>query len=214
MQNLTQIAEQTAVFILEIQGDKTERERLYTLGIVPEKMITVIKNPKGNTPLVVEVLNSRFILSKEIAKHILVAKVLDNQDLIFDKQHKKTKQRELILNFLKMQEGHFSLSEFTEEVRKKDQKIGTITVYRTLKFLESKGILEVIKLANGQKVFEIKKGHHDHIICEKCASIIEFHNEDLEKLQEKIAEQHNVELDSHNLKFFVESCPKCRKTKK
>ena len=211
MKNLSQISAHTTVFILEIKGNETEKKRLYSLGIIPEKMITVIKNPKGKMPLVVEVLNSRFALSKEIAKDIVVSNVLDSQSLIFDAHHKKTKQRELILNFLKTQEGHFSLDEFTEKIRKKDQKIGTITVYRTLKFLESKGILEVIELADGQRVFEIKKGHHDHIICENCSSIIEFHNDDLEKLQEKIAEEHNVELNDHKLKLFSESCPQCKK---
>lgn len=209
MQTLSQIPPEKTIFILEIKGEKAEKDRLYSLGIIPEKMITVIKNPKGKMPLVIEVNNSRFALSKDIAKDIIVSNVLDSQSLIFDAHHKKTKQRELILDFLKTQTGHFSLDEFTEKIRQNDKKIGTITVYRTLKYLTKKGILEVIILPDGQKVFEIKKGHHDHIICENCDSIMEFHDEKLEALQEKIAEKHNVELNDHKLKLIAENCPKC-----
>lgn len=209
MQKLSQTPAQTSVFVLEIEGNQEEKERLHTLGIISERIITVIKNPKGKMPMIIEVFNSRFAVSKEIAKDVFVSNVLDDQSLIFDSNHKKTEQRDLILDMLKNQKGHFSLNDFTELVRKKDSKIGTITVYRTLKFLVEKGILEVIDLLNGERQFEIKKGHHDHIICENCGEIMEFHNDDIEKLQEQIAKQHNVELNTHKLKLFAEKCPKC-----
>lgn len=212
MQKLSQIPAQTSVFVLEVEGNKQEKDRLHSLGFIPERIITVIQNPKGKMPMVVEVFNSRFAVSKDIANEVFVSNVLDSQSLIFDAHHnKKTDQRDLILQVLKNQKGHFALSEFTETVRKEDQKIGKITVYRTLKLLVEKGILEVIAMPDGQRMFELKKGHHDHIICEKCGEIMEFHNDEIEKLQEKIAKQHNVELNKHKLKLFAESCPKCRK---
>ena len=209
MQNLNQIPEKTSVFVLDIEGEKREKDRLHTLGVLPEKIITVIKNPQNKSPLIIEADETRFALSKDIAKHIYASHILREHDLIFNAHHKKTQQRTLILQELKKQKGHFSLSEFTKAVHKKDKKIGTITVYRTLKFLTKKGILEILKLSDGSKKFEIKKGHHDHIICENCGSIIEFRNESIENLQKEIAKKHQVKLDSHKLKLFAKSCPDC-----
>ena len=211
MKKLSNISEKNSVFILEIESDKKNQERLYSLGVLPAKIITVIKNPQNKSPLIIEVDESRFAVSHDLAQKIIVTHVLDGQNFIFDAQHKKTEQRVFILKELKKQKGHFSLNEFTEKLRKKDSKIGTITVYRTLKLLTEKGILEVLDLPDSTKVFEIKKGHHDHIICDNCGSIIEFHNEEMERLQEKIAEKHDIELDSHKVRLFAKKCPKCKK---
>jgi len=209
MKNLTQISEKTSVFVLEIEGDKKEKERLYSLGMLPEGIVTVIKNINNNSPIVMEIDESRFVISREIAKDIIVTPILDGQDFIFDAKHKKTQQRTLILNELKKQTGHFSLNEFIKDVHKQDSKVGTVTVYRTLKLLTEKGILEVLELPDDTKKFEIKKGHHDHIICENCSSIIEFRNEKMEQLQEEIAKKHDVTLKRHRVNLFVKSCPNC-----
>ena len=50
--------------------------------------------------------------------------------------------------------------------------------------------------------YELKKSHHDHLICTKCGSIIEFVNEDLEKLQEHISKKYNFSLESHVMTLF------------
>jgi len=211
MKNLTQISEKTSVFVLEVETDIKERECLYSLGVLPESIITLVKNSKKNNPIIIEVDESRFVISKEIAKKIIVTDILNGQDFIFDAQHKKTEQRNLILKELKKQKGHFSLDEFTKKIKKKDKKIGIITVYRTLKLLVEKGILEVLELVDGSRKFEIKKGHHDHIICENCGSVIDFYSEEMENLQKKIAKKYEAKLDSHKLKLFVKSCKNCKK---
>jgi Fe2+ transport system protein FeoA len=87
MKKLTQIAEKTSVFVLDIEGDKNERRRLHSLGVLPEKIISVIKNPKGNAPLIIEIDEARFALSRDLANDIFVTHVLDGQDLIFDAHH-------------------------------------------------------------------------------------------------------------------------------
>ncbi|MEA2006877.1 MAG: transcriptional repressor [Patescibacteria group bacterium] len=210
MKKLTQISEKTSVFVLEVTGDKKEQERLYSLGVLPEGIVTVIKNLKSASPLIIEIDESRLVIARDLAEKIIVTDILDANNLIFNSGHKKTEQRKLILNELKKQHGHFSLDEFTGLVRKKDSKISTITVYRTLKLLTEKGILEVLQMPDGSNKFEIKKGHHDHIICENCGSIIEFYSAEMEVLQEKIAKKYEVELDNHNVKLFVKHCLKCK----
>ena len=50
--------------------------------------------------------------------------------------------------------------------------------------------------------YEIKKQHHDHLICTECGKIIEFIDEDLEVMQEKISKKHNFKLTSHVMTLF------------
>ncbi|MBD3245211.1 MAG: hypothetical protein GF335_04420 [Candidatus Moranbacteria bacterium] len=210
MKRLTQIFQKNSVFVLEIKTGRDEKERLYSLGFLPEKIVTVIKNPQNNSPLIIEIEESRFAISREIAKNIIVTPILRGRNLIFDSRHKKTQQRIFILNQLKKEKGHFTLNEFVRKIHKKNKKIGSITVYRTLKLLKERGIVEALLLPDGSTKFEIKKGHHDHIICENCGSITDFRNDQMEKLQKEIAKKHKITLDSHKVKLFAKNCLNCR----
>ena len=210
MKKLLQISENTSVFVLDIEGEKKIKERLHSLGVLPGKIISVIKNTKSKNPLIVEIDESRFVLSRDFAKYIYVVNLLNGQEFIFDSYHKKTQQRTFILNELEKQKGHFTLEEFTAMVQKTNKTIGNITIYRTLKLLTEKGILETIELPDGTKKFEIKKGHHDHLICNKCGAIIDFNNKELEDLQERIVENMDLELEGHEMKLFTKKCAKCK----
>jgi len=213
MKRLSDISMKKSVFVLELKGNEAERKKINLLGILPGEIITVVQNSDQNSKILFEIDENRFKLSKDLAKKIIVKNLLDEQNLIFDSHHKKTKQRDFILQELKRQNGHFTLEKFTDEIRKKKPKIGSVTVYRTLKFLSEKGILEILELPDGTKKFELQKGHHDHILCEKCNSIIEFRNEEMEKLQKKIAKKYNVKLDSHKMNLFAKECPNCKRKK-
>lgn len=195
-----------------IESEKNVQARLHSLGVLPGKIISVIRNSKSRNPLVIEIEESRFVLSRELAKQIYVINILS--DFIFDSHHKKTQQRILILNELKKQKGHFSLEQFTERVQKLHPTIGNVTIYRTLKLLIEKGILEVTELPSGSRKFEVKKGHHDHFICKDCGAIVDFENTALEKLQKQIAKSYQVELEGHELKLFTKRCAKCSRNRR
>ena len=210
MKTLLQIPEKTSVFVLDIEGEKKLKERLHSLGVLPGKILSVIKSPNGKSPLIVEIDESRFVLSKDFAQHICVINLLNGQKFIFDSHHKKTQQRTFILNELKKQKGHFTLGEFTDRIQKINKTIGNITIYRTIKLLTEKGILETVELPDGTKKFEIKKGHHDHLICNECGDIMDFRNKELEDLQESIAKNMDIELEGHEMKLFTKGCTKCK----
>ena len=76
------------------------------------------------------------------------------------------------------------------------------TVYRVLTQLEIAGLIQKNQFNDNQSSYEIKKQHHDHLICTKCGKIIEFMNDDLETLQEKISDKHQFRLDSHVMTLF------------
>jgi Fur family ferric uptake transcriptional regulator len=125
---------------------------------------------------------------------------------------KFTKQRELILNFLYQNEGHFTPEDIYMQLKKEypDVNLGIATVYRTLTLLEDEGIASSISFGAQGKKYELGlKKHHDHLICTDCGEIIEFFNETIEEQQEQIAEQYNFKMTDHTMKI-VGLCEKCQ----
>lgn len=208
MKSLDLIQNKT-VMVLESSENDEEKKYLQSIGIAPESLISVIKNNQSShQPLLIEVQGSRFMLSREVAKKIIVVDVLEKQDLLF--KGNKTQQREYILEVIQEFSDHFSLKECVKKCQEKDSSIGEITVYRTIKKLREKNILEELVMPSGEKKYEIHKEHHDHIFCKNCGNIIEFYSEEIENLQKKIAENYHVTLFSHSLTMIGVECEKCR----
>ncbi len=207
MKYLNEIENKT-VIVLEIEVENEDLKYLHNIGIDSEILISVIKNSKNSSqPLLIEVNDARFMLSRDIAKKILVADILEKQEILF--KGNKTQPREIILKVIQSFTKHFSLKECVEKVQKNSDKIGEITVYRVIKTLKEKYILDEITLPSGEKKYEIKKEHHDHIFCKNCGNIIEFYSEEIEKLQNEIAKKHKVKLFSHSLTMIGLECEKC-----
>ncbi len=98
-----------------------------------------------------------------------------------------TQQRELIVDsFLKCKD-HVSIDDLLSRVRKRNKKVGYATVYRTLKLLVDSGLAHQRQFGDGQARFEVTGDHHDHLICTKCGLILEFEDEEIERLQENVA---------------------------
>ena len=85
---------------------------------------------------------------------------------------------------------------------KNNESIGLATIYRVLTQLETAGLLQKNNFDDSTSTYEIKKQHHDHLICTDCGKIIEFIDEDLEVMQEKISKKHNFKLTSHVMTLF------------
>lgn len=100
-----------------------------------------------------------------------------------------TQQRELIVEQFIHCDDHVSIDELLTRVRKRNRKIGYATVYRTLKLLVDSGLAVQRRFSDGQARFEVDGDHHDHLICTKCGLILEFEDDEIEKLQDRIAER-------------------------
>lgn len=197
------------LFVLEVRGNTDEKKYLEGIGISPEALLTVIKNtPDSGDPVLIEIHESRFMIGRDLAKEICLSPALDQEKILF--QGNQTKQRQIVIDILRGIEGHFSLEELTEKVQKRDAKIGSITIYRTVKVLLQRGILEGVDLPDGSRKYEVIKGHHDHIVCENCGAIYEFHDEEIEKIQEKIAQKEGIDLTGHRMILYGKNCEKCR----
>lgn len=209
MKPLTHAKPDETLFVLDLKLEKDEKLHLQGLGIYPEGIITIVKNDNFQ-PIIVETFGqSRFALDRTLAEGIVISHVLENQELVF--KGNQTQQRQVILDMLKSQgHHHFTLEEFTHEVQSVLPSIGQITIYRTLKTLLEKNILEEIDLPDGNRKFELKKSHHDHLICEDCGAIYEFHNDEIESIQEKIAQKYGMTISNHSMILYGKGCQKCR----
>ena len=100
-----------------------------------------------------------------------------------------TTQREIIVDQFLRTQDHISIDELLARVRKRHPRVGYATVYRTLKLLVDSGLAVERQFGDGQARYEVVGEHHDHLICTKCGLILEFEDDDIEMLQDKIAER-------------------------
>jgi Fur family ferric uptake transcriptional regulator len=129
--------------------------------------------------------------------------VINNNETLKDAGLKVTHPRTKIIDVLQSNpDMHLSADEIHNKLVDHNESIGLATVYRVLTQLEIAGLIQKNQFNDNQSSYEIKKQHHDHLICTKCGKIIEFMNDDLETLQEKISDKHQFRLDSHVMTLF------------
>ena len=136
----------------------------------------------------------------------------NNNETLKDAGLKVTNPRTKILDVLQANpDMHLSADQIHNKLVDHNESIGLATVYRVLTQLQLAGLIQKNQFSDNQSSYEIKKQHHDHLICTKCGNIIEFMNDDLEALQEKISDKYQFRLDSHVMTLFgVCSNGKCQ----
>ena len=116
---------------------------------------------------------------------------------------KLTDQRKLIAQIMSDARDHPNVDELYKRVSKIDSKISIATVYRTVKLFEEAGILTKHEFKGGKARYEeLNESHHDHLIDVKSGEIIEFVDQEIEKLQKKVAEKYGYDLVDHNLELY------------
>ncbi|MGH1371376.1 MAG: ferric iron uptake transcriptional regulator [Cellvibrionaceae bacterium] len=118
---------------------------------------------------------------------------------------KVTLPRVKILQMLEASEQrHLSAEEVYKQLMEADEDVGLATVYRVLTQFEAAGLVVRHNFDGGHSVFELERGdHHDHMVCVESGQVVEFHNEEIEALQETIAAEHGFELTGHSLVLYV-----------
>ncbi len=123
---------------------------------------------------------------------------------------KLTRQREIILEAFLESERHATAEDIYRRIARRNPGIGLATVYRTLNLLCHSGLAQQSEFGDGRLRFEnmFEHHHHDHLICTGCGRIIEFQNEEIERLQEKVAERNRFTIHSHRLDLYG-LCNRC-----
>ena len=129
--------------------------------------------------------------------------MINNNETLKGAGLKVTNPRSKILDVLQSNPGmHLSADEIHIKLVDHNESIGLATVYRVLTQLELAGLIQKNQFSDNQSSYEIKKQHHDHLICTKCGKIIEFMDNNLEALQEEISDKYDFRLDSHVMTLF------------
>jgi len=114
-----------------------------------------------------------------------------------------TGQRRVIAQVLSEADDHPDVEEVHRRAAARDSRISLSTVYRTMRLLEGAGIVERHDFGDGRARYEpAGHGHHDHLINVKTGEVIEFKNEQIERLQEAVARELGFRLIGHRLELF------------
>ena len=136
------------------------------------------------------------MLSKE---YKVLKNILKNEGLRF------TKQRQAIWDEIKGSKEHQDVDNIYFNLQKRGIAVSRATVYRTLEVLVKNKLVGKMDVGDGRSLYEprLDDEHHDHMICLDTGDIIEFYNEELEDLQDKIAKKHGYKVIRHVHQLFV-----------
>jgi Fur family ferric uptake transcriptional regulator len=123
-----------------------------------------------------------------------------------------TSTRSAILEGIVASRGHFDAEELHLRLKKSGERLSAATVYRTLPLFVKSGLLRETLRSGGRARYEPAWGrdHHDHLECLACGRIIEFKDDELERLQDRVCRRHGFQAVEHRL-GIKGYCASCRK---
>jgi len=123
------------------------------------------------------------------------------REFLLTKRMRLTPEREAIVTAVYATHEHFDADVWVEKLERRKGGASRSTVYRTLGLLEEAGLIRKVARTNDREVYEHDYGypHHDHLICKKCGEMIEFPNEVIAEVLERIAAEHGFRMSGHRL---------------
>ncbi len=115
-----------------------------------------------------------------------------------------TPERLEVLDGVLSHEGHFDAEQLLTHLRRQGKSVSRATLYRTLDHLAEAGLVHKHHFDEGHALFEHVHGrsHHDHMVCDRCGTVIEFVSEEIEALQDQICRQHGFRAERHVHQLF------------
>lgn len=122
-----------------------------------------------------------------------------------------TRERREVLRIVLDRGGHFDAEELLAHVRRTGARVSRATLYRTLDHLRAAGLVKMHRFGSAQALYERNHGreHHDHMMCDRCGAVIEFVNDEIERLQEQVCREHGFHPTQHVMQIFG-ICRRCR----
>lgn len=128
---------------------------------------------------------------------------VDIEQMCIDKGMRMTEQRRVIARVLSQADDHPDVEEVYRRSIDVDPNISIATVYRTVRLFEEAGILERHDFRDGRSRYEpASDDHHDHLIDVETGEVVEFHNEQIEALQRRIAAELGFDLVDHRMELY------------
>jgi len=128
-----------------------------------------------------------------------------------DEGYLVTRQRKRIADVIFTTPGHLSVEDVQDLLRQKKVSASIASIYRTLDVLIKSELVVQHRFGKRFKRFEAvrKNQHHDHLVCTGCGKVIEFKNDTIEKLQVRVAKEHDFVITDHKLDIYG-FCAKCK----
>lgn len=127
-----------------------------------------------------------------------------------DRGYRLTPQRIMVLKALEDAQDHISAEEIQAHVRQSYPNMNISTVYRTLELVKELGLVTETDFGDGRVRYHCAgKGHHHHLVCEKCGRIMDLDESELNPLWEHIKTAHNFQINMRHMAFFG-VCDKCK----
>ena len=124
------------------------------------------------------------------------------EQLCAEKGLKMTDQRRTMIRAALESPGHFTAEELYQKLNGAGEQVSIATVYRSLKLFEDANVLIRHDFGEGRARYEETGEHHEHLIDIESGDVIEFHNEEIEALKERIARDLGYELVDHRLELY------------
>jgi Fur family ferric uptake transcriptional regulator len=135
----------------------------------------------------------------------------DLETVCIDKGMRMTEQRRVIARVLQAAVDHPDVEELYRRASSVDPNISISTVYRTVRLFEDAGVIERHDFREGRARYEtLPEEHHDHLIDIRSGNVIEFTNEEIERIQERIARDLGYRLVGHRLELYAVPIGKSR----
>ena len=126
-------------------------------------------------------------------------------DILRSEGLRYTKQRQAVWDEIRKSDEHRDAEEIYTKLKSNGVRVSRATIYRTIDVLVKNKLVRKMDVGEGRSLFEprLDNRHHDHMICMDTGNIIEFFDEELENLQEKIAEKYGYKVIRHVHQLFV-----------
>ena len=126
--------------------------------------------------------------------------------------YKLTPQRRAVLSEIALSREHFTPNDIYDQLHQEHPDIGLVTVYRTLHMLAKLGLICKVHAGGSRQSYIMRRpsGHHHHLICSHCGTVIDFTNCDLAELEQRLSQETGFKIESHLLEV-VGCCRNCQK---
>ncbi len=145
-------------------------------------------------------------MSEMTVPNVSVTPMKKFQEYLVTRGKRMTRERTIIVEEVFAAHEHFDADQLISlaSQRHDGRRVSRSTVYRTLKELVEAGLLRSVARQDGREVYEHDYGYpqHDHLICRKCGTLIEFHNSEISDILAEVARERGFRMEGHRLEVM------------
>lgn len=128
------------------------------------------------------------------------------REFLATKGSRMTRERMIVVDEVFSSHEHFEAEQLVQRLARRNdgKRVSRSTIYRRLKELEDAGLIRKVARQDDRDVYEHDYGYpqHDHMICNRCGALIEFHNEGISRALEQVARDHGFRMAGHRLEVM------------